>query len=99
MAQTQQIPGSPQGRIFGVPFGDLGWFASLLMTLACGFITFFAATFLGIFSLLFYNVFTHNPVNYGITYRYFGLPAGLLALLIVGSFLGTLWARRISRRA
>ena len=99
MTQAQQIPGSSHGRIFGVPFGDLGWFASLLMTLASGFLVFFAATFVGIFSLLFYGAFTHNAVNYTVAYMKIGIPAGAVALVVVGGFLGTLWVKRISRKA
>lgn len=99
MTETQQIRNSSEGRLFGIPLGDLGWFASLLMTLACGFIGFFAATFLGIFGLLIYGSVTHSAVNYSITYMKIGIPAGLIVLVVVGAYLGTLWAKRISRRA
>ena len=43
------------GTLFGVPIGDLGWFASLLMGTATGFAAFFAGTFLGIVGIMIYN--------------------------------------------
>ena len=78
--------------------GDLGWFATLLMSLASGFAAFFAATFVGIVSLLIYNTALHRTPDYAISYRLIGLPVGLLVLLFVGVYLGTLWVKRMLRR-
>ena len=86
------------GYLFGVPLGDLGWFASLLMGLATGFTAFFLATFLGIVGLLIANSTGHRA-DYAISYRWIGLPGGVLVAVVARSYLGTLWARRIARSA
>lgn len=86
------------GYVFGAPVKDLGWFASLIMGLATGMAAFFLATFLAIFTVLFYNAAGHH-VDFGKTYRYAGLPAGILAGLIALAYLGTFWAKRILRKA
>jgi hypothetical protein len=87
------------GYLFGVPVGDLGWFASLLMGTAAGFAAFFAATFCGIFAILIYNSTTHGSLDYALSYRAVGLPAGLLVLVLALGYLGTLWVRRMLRKA
>jgi hypothetical protein len=86
------------GYLFGVPLGDLGWFSSLLMSFALGFAAFFAATFCAIFAILIYNTATHHAVDFALTYKRVGLPAGVLVLVITLGYLGTLWVRRQLRR-
>jgi uncharacterized integral membrane protein len=86
------------GYLFGVPLGDLGWFASLLMSFATGFAAFFAATFCAIITVLIYNTATHHSVDFALTYKRFGLPVGLLVLLASLAYLGTLWVRRHLRK-
>jgi ABC-type dipeptide/oligopeptide/nickel transport system permease subunit len=104
MAQASQTEGSTTprtvgaGYLFGVPLGDLGWFTSLLMSFALGFAAFFAATFCAIVGILFYNTATHHAVDFALTYRRVGLPAGLLVLVVALAYLGTLWVRRQVRR-
>jgi len=87
------------GYLFGVPVGDLGWFASLLMGFATGFAAFFAATFLGIMGILIYNTAGHHAIDFAISYRRIGLPIGLLVAVLALSYLGVMWARRQLRRA
>lgn len=105
---TCMTPTSPTGRattphsfaegyFFGVPFGNLGWFGSLLIGVAAGFITFFAATFCSIVFILFYNLAAHNPIDFAVTYRYIGLPAGLIVLAFALTYLGRLWIKRVFR--
>jgi hypothetical protein len=89
---------SGPGTLFGVPVGDLGWFASLLMGTATGFAAFFAATFVGIVSILIYNSSTHRNVDYSYSYLRVGLPVGVLVLVIALGYLGILWTRRMARR-
>jgi ABC-type dipeptide/oligopeptide/nickel transport system permease subunit len=89
---------SGPGTLFGVPIGDLGWFASLLMGTATGFAAFFAATFLGIVSILFYNTAMHKNVDFAYSYIRVGLPVGLLVLVVALGYLGVLWVRRITRK-
>ncbi len=99
-AAAKGVPGrgSGPGTLFGVPVGDLGWFASLLMGTATGFAAFFAATFAGIVCILVYNSATHRNVDYSYSYLRVGLPVGLLVLVIALGYLGMLWVRRITRR-
>ena len=87
------------GYLFGVPVGDLGWFASLLMSFASGFVAFFAGTFLGIVGILIYNGGTHGTVDLALSYRRFGLSAGFLVLALALGYLGMLWVKRKTRRA
>lgn len=105
MAQASQHGGSVpprtigSGYLFGVPFGDLGWFASLLMSFAAGFAAFFAATFFAIFGVLIYNTVTHHAVDFALTYKRVGLPVGLVVLALALGYLGTLWVRRQLRKS
>jgi hypothetical protein len=86
------------GYLFGVPLGDLGWFTSLLMSFAIGFAAFFAATFCAIIAVLIYNTATHHAVDFALTYKRFGLPVGLLVLVVSLAYLGALWVRRQLRK-
>jgi hypothetical protein len=92
-----RTPGS--GYLFGIPFGDLGWFTSLVMSVALGFVAFFAATFCAIFAILIYNTAAHRAVDFALTYKRVGLPAGALVLVVALGYLGTLWVRRQLRKA
>lgn len=90
---------SGTGTLFGVPMGDLGWFASLLMSAATGFAAFFAATFVGIVYVMFRNSSGHHTLDYSLSYMKLGLPFGILVLVLSMGYLGTLWVRRILRKA
>ena len=85
--------------LFGVPVGDFGWFASLLIGLASGFMAFFASTFIAIVFILVYNTAAHGHIDYAVSYSRIGLPIGVLALIAALSYLGTLWFKRILRRS
>jgi hypothetical protein len=87
-----------RGRLFGIPLGDLGLFASLLIGAALAFAAFFAATFLGIVSIMIYNVTTHHTVDYALSYERGGLVAGILTLVVAWGFLGTQWVRRLTHK-
>lgn len=84
---------SQKGQFFGIPLGDLGFFTSLLMACATGFLTFFLVTFLAIVGIMVYNGMGHS-VNYADSYKYISFPAGCLMLFISLIFFGTLWVRR-----
>jgi len=88
----------PAGTLFGIPLGDLGWFTSLIVGLALGFVAFFAATFAGIIGILFYNSLTHQTANYALSYRDGGLTAGIVVVLAAWGFLGRQWLRRVLRK-
>jgi hypothetical protein len=87
------------GYLFGIPLGDLGWFATLLMSVASGFASFFAATFFGIMGILIANTFGHQTVDYADSYKLIGLPVGALVLVVALLYLGFLWVKRITRSA
>ena len=87
------------GYLFGVPLGDLGWFGSLLIGVASGFMAFFASTFCAIVFILVYNSALHGAIDFALSYRRVGLPAGLLVLAIAFGYLGMLWCKRIFRRS
>jgi hypothetical protein len=87
------------GYLFGVPLGDLGWITSLLMSFAIGFAAFFAATFFAIVGTLIYTTATHRTVDFAMTYKWGGLPVGLLVLTASLIYLGTLWVRRQLRKS
>jgi len=77
----------------------MGWFASLLMAAAGGFIAFFASTFLAIVFILIANSTAHRSIDFTVSYRLVGLPVGLVVLAVALAYMGTLWCRRIFRRA
>jgi hypothetical protein len=92
MVDSAQV-GRPSRRFLGFPLEGFGLFTSFLLTLATGFFTFFAATFLAIIGLLFWNGVGNHSVNYADSYRYVGLPAGLIALVTAFVVFGSLWLR------
>lgn len=92
MAVSESIP--REGKIFGIPVGELGLFQSLLMATAFGFMVFFATCFVAIFSLLFYNELGHHAVDMADAYRDVAFPVGLAALVIALAVMLGLWAKR-----
>jgi hypothetical protein len=96
--QSAQIH-RPSGKsVLGFPLEGFGLFQSLLLSFASAFFTFFATTCIAIFSLLVWNGILGHSVNYADSYRYVGLPAGLLVLVIALPLFATLWVRAKIRR-
>ena len=81
------------GAIFGFPLRGFGLFTSLLLSFAAAFFTFFASTCMAIFALLAWNLGGHHSVDFADSYRYVGLPAGLIVLIVALPVFGTLWVR------
>ncbi len=81
------------GTVLGFPLEGFGFFSGLLLSLAAAFFTFFASTFVAIFSLLIWNGILHHSVNYADSYLYVGFPAGVLVLIVALPVFGTLWIR------
>lgn len=81
-------------RLLGIPLGDFGFFSAILLSLAAGFLTFFASCFLAIVSLLVWNTATHQAINYADSYRYIAFPAGLLVMAAGFFFFTGTWLRR-----
>jgi len=87
-----------EGVLFGIPLGDLGWFASLLMACATGMTAFFLTTFIAIVVLLVDQSVTHHVPNYDLAYKHFGFPVGVVVLAISLSYFGIQWSRRMARK-
>jgi len=87
-----------EGVILGIPFGDLGWFASLLIGVATGMAAFFLTTFAAIVGLLFYQAFSHKVPAYDMAYRNFGFPVGAVVMVTALGYLAILWSRRMIRK-
>jgi len=92
-------PSTHTATLFGIPFGGLGWFGTLLIAVAAGFMTFFATTFCAIVVILIFNSAAHTSIDYAVSYRYVGLPIGLIVLVCALAYLGTLWVKRVLRQA
>ena len=88
-----------EGQLFGIPFGDLGWFQSLLMGVATGMAAFFLTTFIAILSLLGYMIVTGKHPDFALTYRVAGFPVGVVVMALALGFLGVQWARRMARKS
>jgi len=81
-------------RVFGVPIGDFGLFATALISLALGFITFFGTTFVSIFALMIYNRAGGHHVTLDTSYKFIALPAGVFVLIVSFAALFAIWLRR-----
>ena len=93
-ASTISSASSQGPRVFGIPYGDFGLFATLLISVALGFITFFAVTFVSIFGILIFNATTHHAVDLSHGYKYIALPAGCVVLALALVTLGGVWLKR-----
>jgi hypothetical protein len=82
-----------EGKFFGIPLGDLGFFTSVLMAFTLGFLAFFVFTFLAIVGLAIYNGMGHQ-VDLAASYKYISFPAGCVVLAGSLVFFGSLWVRR-----
>ena len=87
------------GELFGIPFGDLGWFQSLIKGVAVGMAAFFLTTFVAIISLLVYMMATGKHPDFAATYRVAGFPVGVVVMALALGFLGVQWARRMARKS
>jgi len=86
------------GRVFGFPLEGFSLFQSLLLSVAAAFLTFFATTCIAIFALLAWNVFGGHQVSYVDTYRYIGLPAAVIVLVVALPYFLALWVRAKVRK-
>ena len=69
-------------RLLGIPLGDFGFFSSLLLSLASGFLAFFATCFSPSSHCSFWNIIGHHHVNYADSYLYVAFPIGLAVLAL-----------------
>jgi hypothetical protein len=85
-------------RVLGIPLGDFGLFSALLLSVASGFLAFFASCFLAIVTLLVWNLAGHHQVSYADSYLYVAFPTGAAVLALALVFFTGAWLRRkISR--
>jgi hypothetical protein len=89
-------PGDARGtlRVCGIPVGDFGFFASTLIAIALGFITFFGVTFLSIFGQMIYNRAGGHHVTLDTAYKFIALPAGIFMLIVSLAVLLGIWLYR-----
>jgi hypothetical protein len=81
-------------KLLGIPLGDFGLVSALLLSLASGFLAFFATCFLAIVALLCWNLIGHHHVNYADSYLYVAFPTGVtIFAFALAFFIGT-WLRR-----
>jgi hypothetical protein len=85
---------STSARLFGIPVGDFGPFATVLISASAGMLTFFLVTFVSIIGIMIYNFGFGHQLTFAASYKWFALPAGILVLLASLSYLGSLWLRR-----
>ena len=90
---------SGAGSLFGVPLGDLGWFGSLLIGVASGFLAFFASTFCAIVVIMVWNTALHSNIDFADSYKFVGLPIGSVVMACALGYLGTLWIKRVLRKS
>lgn len=83
-----------RGMLFGIPLGELGWFQSLLMGTAAGFLAFFLTCFVSILTIQMLNSWAHHNIDIAISYRDIALPVGMVVLVLAYSYLGFQWVRR-----
>lgn len=96
MRHSVETMGSAQTirrTVLGFPKEGFGLFQSVLISFAAALMAFWAATGIAIFSLLFWKFSANHPVNFADTYRYVGLPAGLIVLVVALPYFGFLWLR------
>lgn len=85
-------------RFFGAPVGDFSFFQTLLFTFAFTIGGMMAGTFLGIVSLMVWQLAGHHTVDYSDTYKYGGLPLSILMFVASAIYLGSLYIRRVFRK-
>jgi hypothetical protein len=86
--------GRKETTIFRVPIGRLGLLSRVMVSLACGFITFFVAFVLAILGVAIYDsVKGISIANLNIAYLYIAAPAGIAVLLASFIYLVGAWVR------
>ena len=85
---------SGRGRtVLGYPVEGFSLFQGLLLAFASAFLAFFATTCVAIFALLAWNTLGGHQVSYADTYRYVGLPAGVVVLVVALPAFLVVWVK------
>jgi hypothetical protein len=93
VTQSAQTKRPAASTVLGFRLEGFGLFTSLLLAFAAAFFTFFASTTIAIFALLAWNLIGHHSLSYADSYRYVGLPAFVLVLVVSLPVFGVLWIR------
>jgi hypothetical protein len=86
-------------KLLGIPVGDFGFFATLLVAASAAMLTFFAMTFLSIIGVSIYKGISGSPVSLAVSYKYIAFPTACVVLAVALVYLMTVWARRKMRQA
>jgi hypothetical protein len=84
-------------KLLGIPVGDFGFFATLLVSAAAGALTFFALTFLSIIGVAIYKGVSGSGVSMAVSYKYIAFPAACVVLAVSLVYLMSVWVRRKMR--
>jgi len=95
---AQSIQRGQGRRVLGFPLEGFSLFQSVLLAVASAFLAFFAMTCAAIFVLLGWNLIGGHSVNFADTYRYVGLPVGVVVLAVALPFLCVVWVRGKARK-
>ena len=98
-ARPIYAPNSTGPRLFGAPVGDFSVLQTLLITVAAGFCALFIATFVAIITIMVLKQAFNRNVDFAISYRWFGFPAGILSFVVTAIYLGSLLVTRLRRKA
>jgi hypothetical protein len=85
-------------KLLGIPVGDFGFFATLLVAASAAMLTFFAMTFLSIIGVSIYKGISGSPVSLAVSYKYIAFPTACVVLAVGLVYLLTVWARRKMRQ-
>lgn len=93
---SQNVPQTSlkRGNLLGIPLGEMGWFASLLMAISAGFLAFFLACFFAIIGILILNTATHQAINFADSYKFIALPIGGVVMVFSLFYMAYLWLHR-----
>lgn len=97
-ARPLYAPNYTGPRFLGAPVGDFSVLQTLLITGATGVASFFASTFLAIMTILFLNEGLHRKIDFSDSYKWVGLPIGIVMLCAAGMYLGSLLVMRLRRQ-
>ncbi len=86
-------------KLLGIPVGDFGFFATLLVAASAAMLTFFAMTFLSIIGVSIYKGISGSGVSLAVSYKYIAFPTACVVLAVALVYLMTVWVRRKMRQS
>ena len=98
-ARPLYAPNYTGPRFLGAPVGDFSFLQTLLITGATGVASFFAATFFAIVTILILNEGLHRQIDFADSYKWVGLPVGIVMLCAAAVYLGSLLVMRLRNQS